>query len=77
MEVLERAPPYVQTGLTGPGQPTGPNAMLLADYIAEAMLILSSPKPCHGEILVKRVKALRSSGKNDDCEQMLMASTGQ
>lgn len=59
VEVLERVPPYLQTELTGPSQATDPNAMPLADFIAEVMQILSDPAPSHGEILVKRVKALR------------------
>jgi uncharacterized oxidoreductase len=33
VEILELAPPYVQTELAGPSQATDPAAMPLADYI--------------------------------------------
>jgi uncharacterized oxidoreductase len=59
VEVLELAPPYVQTELAGPHQATDPHAMPLADYIAEVMQILSNPTPASDEILVERVKTLR------------------
>ena len=58
VEVLELAPPYVQTELTGAHQTTDPNAMPLADYITETMSLLETPQP-NGEVLVKRVHALR------------------
>jgi uncharacterized oxidoreductase len=57
VEVLELAPPLVQTDLT-PGQATNPNGMPLADFIAESMMQLQkSPTP--PEILVERVNFLR------------------
>jgi uncharacterized oxidoreductase len=70
VEILELAPPYVQTELAGPHQATDPHAMPLADYIAEVMQILSAPNPSRGEILVDRVKALRWAEKNEDYEQI-------
>ncbi len=70
MEVLELAPPYVQTDLGGPTQASDPLAMPLADYIAEVMQILSAPNPPHGEILVERVKALRWAERNAEHERM-------
>jgi len=73
VEVLELAPPYVQTELGGPGQATDPNAMPLADYIGEVMQVLSHTDPSRGEILVERVKALRWAEKNDDYDQMFTA----
>ena len=77
VEVLELAPPYVQTELAGPSQATDPNAMPLADYIAEVMQVLSDPDPSHGEILVKCVRALRWAEKNGDYEQMFTALNEQ
>jgi uncharacterized oxidoreductase len=67
VEVLELIPPYVQTGLLGPGQLTDPNAMPLKDFISETMHI---PKhsPEVREVCVERVKPLRyaeSSGNYD------------
>ncbi len=77
VEVLELAPPYVQTELAGPSQATDPDAMPLGDYIAEVMQVLSDPDPSHGEILVKRVRALRWAEKNGNYEQMFTALNEQ
>jgi len=64
VEVLELAPPYVQTELMGPGQAADPRAMPLADYIAEVVEILST-QPEAKEILVKNVFPLRLAGGVD------------
>jgi uncharacterized oxidoreductase len=64
VEVLELAPPYVQTELGGPHQATDPDAMPLADYVAEVMQRLGNPGPPEGEILVERVQALRWAERN-------------
>jgi len=45
VEILELAPPYVQTELAGPSQASDPAAMPLADYISEMMQILGQPDP--------------------------------
>lgn len=58
VEVLEIAPPYVQTSLQGEQQANDPNAMPLAEYIAETFALLANP-PESGEILVQRVHPLR------------------
>lgn len=58
VEVLELIPPYVQTELMGPGQAVDPNAMPLAEFIAETMHILETT-PGATEICVERVKPLR------------------
>ena len=73
VEVLEIVPPYVQTELSGPSQASDPNAMPLADYVAEVMKILGNPKPPRSEILVERVKALRWAEKNDVYEKTFAA----
>lgn len=54
VKVIELAPPYVQTELTGPQQASDPNAMPLADYISETMALLEEQSDAD-EILVKRV----------------------
>jgi uncharacterized oxidoreductase len=77
VEVLELAPPYVQTELSGPSQATDPEAMPLADYIAEVMQIFRDLDMSHGEILVERVKALRWAEKNNNYDQMFMALNEQ
>lgn len=61
VEVLELAPPYVQTELMGEHQATDPRAMPLADFISEVMSILSNQSDLK-EILVKNVYPLRFAG---------------
>lgn len=63
VQVLELAPPYVQTELMGQQQASDPNAMPLKDYIAETMHILKT-SPDATEILVERVKPLRFAEAN-------------
>jgi len=58
VEVIEIAPPYVQTYLQGAHQASDPNAMPLADYIAETMTLLAG-QPENGEVLVQRVHRQR------------------
>lgn len=64
VQVLELAPPYVQTELIGAQQATDPNAMPLKDFIAETMQILAQ-SPAVPEILVERVKPLRFAQRGD------------
>lgn len=59
VEVLELAPPYVQTELAGPDQVSDPAAMPLDAYLAEVMDILARDETSDGEILVERVLPLR------------------
>jgi len=54
IQVIEIAPPYVQTELGGKPQATDPNAMPLTDFITETLQILSDD-PHVEEVLVKRV----------------------
>lgn len=70
VEVLELAPPYVQTELMGAQQASDPRAMPLADYVAEVITLLSAPAPESGEILVERVKPLRFAEKNGNYDQV-------
>jgi uncharacterized oxidoreductase len=64
VRVLELVPPYVQTELMGERQANDPNAMPLAEFIAEAMHILAT-QPEANEILVERVFPLRFAGDFD------------
>lgn len=57
IEVIELAPPAVQTGLT-PGQETRPGYLPLAAFIDEVMALLAQV-PTPREILVERVKFQR------------------
>lgn len=59
VQVLELAPPYVQTALTGGSQASDPRAMPLAEYVAEVMQLLSTGDFPRGEVLVERDRARR------------------
>jgi uncharacterized oxidoreductase len=65
VQVLELAPPYVQTELMGPGQAADPRAMPLDEFINETMNILKS-SPDAEEICVENVKPLRFAEKSGD-----------
>ena len=72
VEVLELAPPAVQTDLM-PGHAVSPTAMPLADYVAEVMGLLGQD-PTPGEICVKNVQFLRraeAEGRFDQVFGML------
>ena len=58
VEVIEIAPPYVQTDLQGEHQANDPHAMPLDDFITETMSLLAGT-PENGEVLVQRVHPLR------------------
>jgi uncharacterized oxidoreductase len=59
VQVIELAPPAVATDLM-PGSRANPNAMVLADYIAESMALLRGD-PAAEEILVEKVRLLRNA----------------
>ncbi|MGO4723613.1 MULTISPECIES: SDR family oxidoreductase [unclassified Inquilinus] len=59
VEVLELAPPYVQTALTGARQASDPRAMPVAAYVAEVMQLLERGDHPRGEVLVERDRARR------------------
>jgi uncharacterized oxidoreductase len=59
VEVIELAPPAVQTGLT-PGQETRPGYQPLNEFADEVMALFGQ-QPTPGEILVERVKFLRDA----------------
>jgi uncharacterized oxidoreductase len=63
VEVIELVPPYVQTELMGSQQAADPRAMPLKDYLAETIEIIKN-QPNATEILVERVKPLRSAEQN-------------
>ena len=65
VQVIELAPPYVQTELTGERQASDPAAMPLADYVAETLALLEA-HPDAGEILVERVKRQRFAEASGD-----------
>ncbi|RRA48805.1 SDR family oxidoreductase [Acidipila sp. EB88] len=71
VEVLELAPPYVQTELGGPQQASDPRAMPLEAYTSEVMQILEQNTLEKGEILVERVKPLRTAEKDGKYQEFL------
>lgn len=78
VEVIELAPPAVQTGLT-PGQESRPGYMPLAEFIDEVMALLSL-QPTPPEILVERVRFLRNAeaeGRFDATVKQLNAFASQ
>lgn len=60
VQVIELAPPYVQTELTGPQQATDPSAMPLTAFIEEVTSILEGNDAVE-EVLVENVKYLREA----------------
>lgn len=62
VQVVELAPPYVQTELMGAQQASDPYAMPLKDFISEVMGIIKS-QPDVKEILVERVLLQRHAPK--------------
>jgi uncharacterized oxidoreductase len=69
VQVLELAPPYVQTELMGSQQATDPGAMPLSDFISEVMTILANT-PASGEIIVESCKPVRFAEKNGSFDQL-------
>jgi uncharacterized oxidoreductase len=59
VEVLELAPPYVQTELTGSQQASDTRAMPLSAYIAEVMQLLELRVHPRDEVLVERDRSRR------------------
>ncbi|MBF0870339.1 SDR family oxidoreductase [Gluconobacter japonicus] len=70
VEVIELAPPAVQTGLT-PGQETRPGYQPLDDFSDEVMALLSQ-QPTPPEILVERVRFLRFAEANGQFDDTLV-----
>ena len=71
-EVIEIAPPYVQTHLMGEHQATDERAMPLPAYIAEVMDILGQ-QPAVTEVIVERCKPLRFAAENHSVDAMFEA----
>ena len=76
VEVIEIAPPYVQTELLGPQQAVDPAAMPLAEFTAEVMALLES-QPVSGEIIVERCKPLRFAAENGQLDAIFAQLAAQ
>jgi len=68
-QVIEIAPPYVQTYLTGEHQATDERAMPLSEFIAEVMSLLESD-PAAAEIIVKRCEPIRYAREHGTYDDM-------
>ncbi len=71
VEVLELAPPYVQTELGGPQQASDPRAMPLDEFTKEVVQILEHNTIEKGEILVEKVRPLRTAEKDGKYQDFL------
>lgn len=69
VEVIEIAPPYVQTTLQGEKQAKDERAMPLDAFIAEVMDILTN-RPDATEVIVERCKPLRFAAENGNFDQV-------
>lgn len=76
VEVLELAPPYVQTELAGAAQAVDPNAMPLAAYTAEVMDLLENENHPDGEILVERARPLRTAERLGRYDRVFASMNG-
>ncbi|WP_445682466.1 SDR family oxidoreductase [Radicibacter daui] len=73
VEVLELAPPYVQTELTGTAQASDARAMPVAAYIAEVLQLLAAGNHPRGEVLVERDRSRRSAERDGRYEEVFAA----
>ena len=68
-QVIELAPPYVQTELMGEHQKTDPRAMPLGEFIDEVMSILKT-QPNATEVIVERCKPMRFAEKTGQFDSL-------
>ncbi|MBA8877233.1 putative oxidoreductase [Phyllobacterium myrsinacearum] len=71
--VLELAPPYVQTELTGDRQVSDPRAMPVAAYVAEVLQLLEAENHPGGEVLVERDRARRWAERDGRYDEIFAA----
>ncbi len=72
VEVIELAPPYVQTELMGEHQASDPNAMPLGEFISETMAnFAATPTPADNQ--GERVKFLSEAERRGDYAQVFAA----
>ena len=70
IEVLELAPPYVRTELTGERQATDPRGMPVEAYVAEVMGLLDAGDHRGGEVLVARARDARTAEREGRYESV-------
>lgn len=69
VEILELAPPYVQTELGGQEQKEDPRAMPLDEYVQEVISLLKEKNTPRSEVLVERVRAFRDAVTTDEYDK--------
>jgi uncharacterized oxidoreductase len=75
VQVIELAPPYVQTELMGEHQASDPNAMPLAEFVDEVMAILTT-NPDVTEVIVERCKPLRYAAESGNFDAVMAGLNG-
>lgn len=73
IEVLELAPPYVQTELTGPHQASDPRGMPVDRYVAEVLGLLAAGEHPRGEVLVERGRERRTAERDGRYDETFAA----
>ncbi len=76
IEVLELAPPYVRTELTGTAQAADPRAMAVEDYVTQVIEMLEKQDHPRGEILLKPDLARRWAERDGTYEEVYAAMNG-
>ncbi len=71
VEVLEIAPPYVQTELMSPDQASDPHAMPLTDFITETMALIRGG--AKDEVIVARCMPMRTAEADGTYDDMFAA----
>ena len=73
VEVLELAPPYVATELSGKHQASDPRAMPLDAFVAEVMTLLGRADHPGGEVLVRRARDTRTAERDGRYDALFAA----
>ena len=73
VDILELAPPYVATELSGKHQASDPRAMPLDLFVAEVMTLLERAHHPRGEILVERARDTRTAEREGRYETLFAA----
>lgn len=73
IEVLELAPPYVRTELTGAAQAADPRAIAVDDYVAQVLELLDKQDHPRSEILLQRDLARRWAERDGTYDEIYAA----
>ena len=73
VEILELAPPYVRTELTGERQASDPRGMSVEAYVAEVIELLQTGDHPAGEVLVERARDARTAEREGRFDALFSA----